>query len=88
MQPIGKATLKNEITKSNYFYGSKSEVGGKTFEILEESVDSSSFLCIVEINGQIKGLMDVWKEDIKSFELYANQPDPFQILINLMRSFK
>lgn len=78
----GYVTVKDQkLIKSEYFWGSESDVRGKRFPVVDIAVDNSSYLCIVSVGNETKGLFDVWQEDVEKFEPMSNP------LEQLMKTF-
>jgi len=66
--PVGKATLKEELTTTEYFWGERSEIAGKTLKVLEKNRWGDCF-CLCE-----KGLVDVAAADVEKFEPIVTRP--------------
>ena len=60
-EPIGFCRLIKEPTKTDYFWGPVSVIGGAELKVLEKA-SNGDCLCMTE-----KGLVDVHKEDIAEF---------------------
>ena len=60
---IGTVTLKDQLTKTEYYWGPISDIEGKILPVLEVAIDNSSYMCIVE--G--KGLVDVATCDVDRY---------------------
>lgn len=62
-QFVGYCRVKQDLHKTDYFYGPLSDIAGKDLKVLEES-RTGDCLCL---NPSATGLVDVHHDDIEKF---------------------
>lgn len=81
---VGYCKIKPQLTKTDYFYGSLSDLEGHTLKVMEQARDGSC-LCL---NPSETGLVDVHFEDIESFRSNPIPSNPFELFERILKTFR
>lgn len=77
-----RVKLRAKLKKTQNFYGPQSEIEGKSLEVMEKSFTGDCLCFVEDERGQTKGLIDVWKCDIESYEGQEYGRSPLQSMMS------